>query len=182
MAQDFPPLETDAWPPVLQPLASGFAARLNVYKTMAHRPDLLAAWAPLREHVVVATALGKVSSEVVILRTGHRLGAAYEWAHHVSRARACGMEDARIRSIAGTPDIMEPKDRILARAVDDLIDRNALSAESQEALLRDFGKDAMFDLIATVGFYTTLAYIVNSFQTPIDADVVKEQAQRPLEG
>ena len=39
----------------------------------------------------------------------------------------------------------------------------------------------MLDLIATVGFYTTLAFIVNSFDTPLDADIAEALARRPLE-
>ena len=44
---------------------------------------------------------GMRSYVLVILRTGHHMKAPYEWAHHVSRGRACGMSDARIAAIAG---------------------------------------------------------------------------------
>jgi 4-carboxymuconolactone decarboxylase len=180
MDEDFRPLSPEEWPEPVRDLASGFAARLNVYKTMAHRPEWLVAWAPLREHVVVATSLGKSLSEVVILRTGHRMNAPYEWAHHVSRARACGMDDARIRSIAGPLVEMAPQDRVLSAAVDELVEKKALTPASRRAVVERVGKDGLFDLIATVGFYTTLAYIVNSFDTPVDADVAAELAERPL--
>ena len=82
----YAPLSDTDWPPALADMAQGFAGRLNVYRTMAHHPALLRAWAPLRGHVVQTSTLGPQISEVVILRTGHRLGAAYEWAHHISRS------------------------------------------------------------------------------------------------
>ena len=68
---------------VANALRDGFAGQLNVYRTMAHHPALVRAWAPMRQHVVKDTALGLERSEVVILRTGHRMGSAYEWAHRL---------------------------------------------------------------------------------------------------
>jgi 4-carboxymuconolactone decarboxylase len=36
------------------------------------------------------------------------------------------------------------------------------------------------DVIATVGFYSTLGYILNSFETPLDDNIVREMADQPL--
>lgn len=182
MSRDFQPIQDDAWPEALSHLSGGFATGLNVYRTMAHHPALLAAWAPLRAHVVTAPALSPEQSEVVILRTGHRLGAEYEWAHHVHRGRRIGIADARIAAIAGPTGAMSPQDATLCRAVDELIDDHRLSAASQQALGALVGTEGIFDLIATVGFYSVLAYIVQSFETPIDAPVAAELAARPLPG
>jgi alkylhydroperoxidase family enzyme len=61
-------------------MRTGFAGALNVYRTMAHHPELLQARAPLRQHVVKDSALGAERSELVILRAAHRTGSPYEWA------------------------------------------------------------------------------------------------------
>ena len=174
------PIADEDWPEDIVDMRGGFAGRLNVYRTMAHDPRLLRAWAPLRQHLVLDNALGQQFSEVVILRTGHRLDAAYEWAHHVSRARSCGMDDARIATIRGPIEKMAPDDAVFAQAVDDLFDRRSLSKETREKLAALVGAEGMFDVIATVGFYSTLGYIVKSFATPIDADVSAELETRPL--
>ena len=175
-----PPLTVTDWPQDLADMQTGFAGRLNVYRVMAHHPALVRAWAPLREHVVLKNSLGAQRSEVVILRTGHRAGAAYEWAHHVSRSRACGMDDARIVSIAGPLEGMSPEDAVIAGAVDALVDHHHLPAPQLTALQALVGTAGVFDLMATVGFYATLAFIVQTFDTPLDADVAAELAQRPL--
>ena len=176
---DFPPIADDEWPDEIADLRGGFATKLNVYRTMAHNPRLLAAWAPLRQHIVVDNALGRQLSEVVILRTGHRLGSPYEWAHHVSQSRACGMDDARIASIAGEVGAMETDDAILAQAVDELFDRKSLRGETREKVIALVGTDGLFDVIATVGFYSTLGYIVESFATPLDVDIERELRDNP---
>ncbi|NHF72148.1 carboxymuconolactone decarboxylase family protein [Paracoccus xiamenensis] len=180
MATNLKPIADADWPESLASLKGGFATGLNVYRTMAHHPDLLAAWAPLRAHVVTAPALTPDQSEVVILRTGHRLGAAYEWAHHVHRGRKIGMTDTRIASIAGPVAAMSPEDAILAGAVDELFDHRRLSPATQAALVDLVGTHGMFDLIATVGFYSVLGFIVESFDTPIDAAVAAELKENPL--
>lgn len=179
---DLQPITDADWPEAAKALRDGFAGKLNVYRVMAHHPALLNAWAPLRAHVVLDNVLGKQLSEVVILRTGVRLGSDYEWSHHVSRARACGMEDVRIASIRGAIDAMAPYDAVLARAVDELFDDKRLSGATQEALVALVGREGMFDVLATVGFYSTLGFILNSFGTPLDDDVAAELAARPLGG
>ncbi|OAN80886.1 carboxymuconolactone decarboxylase [Jannaschia sp. EhC01] len=174
------PLPSDAWPDALADLEDAFAGRLNVYRTMAHHPDLVRAWANLRQHVVLDTSLGPAASEVVILRAGARLNSDYEWGHHVSRARVLGFEDARIASLRGPLNAMAPDDATLARAVDEVIDQSRLSPETLAALSGVVGPQGVLDLFATVGFYSTLAFIVNTFDTPLDPAVADELSARPL--
>lgn len=177
MSSPCPPIPDSAWPSSISDLLDGFAGQLNVYRTMAHHPALLRAWAPLRQHVVKDTALGLEQSEVVILRTGHRLGSSYEWAHHVSRARALGMGDARIKAIAAKP---LPEDALLVEAVDALIDVHHLPAELESRLAAEMGRPAVFDLIATVGFYSVLGAILMTYDTPVDSGIARELEERPL--
>lgn len=182
MADDFQPLSDANWPEAVADLKGGFATGLNVYRTMAHHPALLAAWAPLRQHVVRDRAMSDQQSEVVILRTGHNLRAPYEWAHHVSRGRKVGMTDARIAALAGPLEGIEDADRPLARAVDELMTDARLLPSTRAELLAVIGAHGMFDLMATVGFYSVLGFIVNTCDTPVDADVAAELARNPAPG
>lgn len=93
---------------------------------MAHNSALLRAWQDYPDHVVVRSTLGRQRSDVVILRTGHRLRAEYEWAHHVIRARGCGTDDARIAALRGPVAEMTTDDAVLAGAVGNLIDHACL--------------------------------------------------------
>ncbi len=165
----FAPLSDDQWPASLARLKDGWAGRLNVYRAMAHHPALVTAWEGLRNHVVLDSALGPARSEVVILRTGHRCGSAYEWAHHVVRGRACGLSDERIETLRGTVSGMAPEDRPLARAVDELVDDSRLGATTVTELVSQVGREGVLDVIATVGMYMSLAFITNSFDVPLEA-------------
>lgn len=175
------PLPDTAWPAETADMLSGFAGRLNVYRTMAHHPALLRSWANLREHIVNRSALGQNDLEVVILRTGHRLGSGYEWSQHVVRGRKAGLSDAAIRSLRGPLDEMSTSHRLLCTAVDELFDNGALSTKTLSRTVGAFGKQATFDLMATVGFYLTLGFIVQSCSTPLDADIKAELDANPLD-
>lgn len=177
----YPPLPDEAWPKQIQDMLAGFAGGLNVYRVMAYHPALLRAWAPLRHHVVVDNALGRELSEVTILRTGWRLQSDYEWGHHVSRARACGLDDARIASIRGAMEAMHSHDAVIAGAVDELLDQAKLSDVTQEKLVALVGTSGLFDVMATVGHYSVLAFIVNSFKTPLDPAIAAQLAVQPLD-
>lgn len=174
------PLPADAWPEALADLEEAFAGRLNVYRTMAHHPALVRAWADLRQHVVIDTSLGRERSEVVILRAAVRMGSDYEWAHHVSRARALGFSDTRIAALRQTPGDLQGEDAVLARAVDELAETARLSPDALRDLGDLVGQNGVLDLFATVGFYSTLAFIVNTFDTPLDQAVADELSATPL--
>lgn len=177
MTSSCPPLSDADWPAEILDLRKGFAGALNVYRTMAHHPALLRAWAPLRQHVVKDSTLGAIRSELVILRAAYRMGSAYEWAHHVSRARALGMSDDRILAMRGAP---AGEDGLIARAVDALFDQRRLPEALEADLAAILGRDGVFDLIATVGFYSVLGYLLMTYDTPVDDAVTAELADRPL--
>ena len=73
-----------------------------------------------------------------------------------------------------------PTYETLSRAVDELMLDKRLTPETTEAVTALVGKEGLFDVIATVGFYTTLGFIVNSFATPVDDAIARELSERPL--
>ena len=100
-------------------MMNGFATDLNVYRVMAHHPSLLLAWEQLRNHVVKANSLPNRELEIVILRTGFRLNASYEWAHHVVRGRTAGLSDHEIAQCRLEPSqVFDARQALLVKAVD----------------------------------------------------------------
>lgn len=171
------PLGDADWPDEIADLNEGFAGALNVYRTMAHHPGLVRAWAPLRQHLVKDSALGPVASEVVILRVGVRLKSSYEWAHHVSRSRGLGMSDARIRAVR---EAGYPEDALLIRAVDAVFDDHRIPADLERELAEVIGTAGIFDLIATVGFYQVLGTILMTYDVPVDTGIAAELEAQPI--
>ena len=170
------PLGDAEWPGEVAHLLPGFAGRLNVYRVMAHHPALLAAWERLRNHVVIDSELTPQQSEIVILRTGHRWQAPYEWAHHVVRGRATGLSEVRIAAARRDPAQWDAgsEDAALMAAVDALLDDGRLAPAQLADLQARIGTKAVLDVMATVGMYTTLAFLVQSFRTPIEPEIAAQ--------
>lgn len=168
------------WPEQLINLRGGPLAQLNVYKMMANHPSLLLAWSALRDHLVVHSALTPQQSELVILRTGWRWRSRYEWVHHVSRSRRVGLSDDVIARCARSAPAEAGGDALLLDVVDALMERGKLS-EGLLARLQDLvGLKGSLDVMATIGMYTTLAFLLETFAVPVDDDVAAELAGDPL--
>ena len=177
MTRPFIPIPDSDWPAEIDDMRAGFAGQLNVYRVMAHHPDLLRAWSGLRLHIVHASTLGRARAEVVILRLAHRVSSSYEWNQHVARGLSAGLSKARMASLRGPLAGMEREDAILAGAVDQLLDHSKLPP-AQIAQLEDLiGRPAVLDLMATLGMYLTLGFLLNSTDCPLDADIAAELAQ-----
>ena len=176
-----PPLADAEWPPELADLLKGFAGGLNVYRVMAHHPALLRAWTGLRDHIVTANALTPQQQEIVILRAGFRWGSAYEWAHHVVRGRAAGLTESRITHARAAKDRLRDDDidDLFMAAVDHLMDSGQLPITLRETLMARIGAKGVLDLMATVGMYSTLAFILKTFEVPIDAGIADQAARTP---
>lgn len=175
-----PPISDENWPAELEHLQGRYVGTANVYRVMAHHPALLASWSAYRDHVVTGNSLGRERSEVAILRIGHRLDSPYEWAHHVVRSRAAGLSDERILAIRGAPEAMAGGDAIIVRAVDALLDGSRLPEPLLGDLTARVGAKGVLDLMATVGLYSTLAFLLNTYQPPIDDDIAEELLRNPI--
>lgn len=173
------PLTDQEWPEAVAHLRSGFAGKLNVYRVMAHHPALLRSWETLRNHVVLNSALTPIQREIIILRVGHRWGSRYEWAQHVVRGRQAGLSDVQIENarLDATQWRAERVDVLLMQAVDTLLDQGELAPTELNELEQQLGREAVFDVMATVGMYTTLAFIVKSFRTPVEPDIAAALGQ-----
>jgi alkylhydroperoxidase family enzyme len=176
---DLAPLTDAQWPPELADLLTGFAGGLNVYRVMAHHPALVRAWKDLRTHIVTENALTPEQQEIVILRAGHRFNSDYEWAHHVVRGRAAGLSDARIAHARAPKDRLRDDviDDLLMAAVDHLMDSGQLPITLRERLMERIGAKGVLDLMATVGMYSTLAFILKTFAVPIDVGIAEQAAK-----
>ena len=76
--------------------------------------------------------------------------------------------------------VAQGEDGLIVRAVDALFDDKRLSLALEAELAAAIGREAVFDLIATAGFYSVLGYMLMTYETPIDAGVATEMAEKPL--
>jgi len=162
-------LPEEQWDPQLDSVREQLGTVLNVHRVMARHPDLMEAWTPLRQHIAMGGSLPPRFRELVILRVAHRSGVAYEWHHHVARARIAGLTADEIEAVRlPTREGWSAGEAGLLAAVDELLDDFSLSEETRLSLEPNIGVEGILDVIVTVGMYVTLAMLINTAEIEIE--------------
>jgi 4-carboxymuconolactone decarboxylase len=142
----------------------------NVGRTVVNHPALLAHWLPFVRHVMFQTTLPARDREILILRTGWLCRAEYEWAQHVNIGKKAGLTDediARIVAGPGAPGISQ-KDNLLLRVADELHRTARLGDETWSELAAHYERKQVMDIVFTVGQYTLVSMMLNSFGVEVD--------------
>ena len=134
-------------------------------------PELMTRLQLVGEYLRFGSGLPKHLTELVILIIARRWDQDYEWGHHVPLARAAGLDEHVIAAVrdggvfTGASDV-----RAVWRMVSELEYRRGLSDSTFDAALRAVGDAGVVELIATAGYYTTLAMTMNAARTPVPDD------------
>ena len=143
---------------------------LNIFRTMARLPRALTAFLAWGSYVLSRrNSLPARDRELAILRTGYLCGAGYEWTQHVPIGREAGLSEAEVERIKVGPDAPDwsPLDRAILRASDELVADQFVTTATW-ADLADLGDTGRADLVFTVGQYTQVSMILNSFGVQLD--------------
>ena len=168
------PLPLQQWDESLDHVVNDMNGRpLNVHSLMANHPDLLNAWWRFRNYAVRGGNLKQRDCELIILRVAVHMRSWYEWASHVDRGLATGLTLEEIERVHLGPDADEwdNHDATLLQAVDELIERRRIAAETQKRLSSHFTENQVMDIIAIHGMYITLACMINTWDLALDQEV-----------
>ena len=144
---------------------------LNIFRTLLNHPAAAKGFLGWGRYVLSRNnSLPPREREIVILRTGFLCRSGYEWTQHVPIGKRAGLTDdeiARIKLGADAPGWSEA-DRALLRAADDLHRDQFVSEPVWAALSKHFGEHQRMDVVFTVGQYTQVSMILNSFGVQLD--------------
>lgn len=146
---------------------------VNIFRTLAQHPKLFKRWLVFGNHVLFKSTLPPRDRELVILRTGWRCRAEYEWGQHVIIGRMTGLTDDEIERITRGPDdpAWDPFDAALLRAADELLDDYVVSDETWKRLGERYSVQQLMDLVFAIGQYTLVSMALNSFGVQLDPGV-----------
>jgi len=137
---------------------------LNIFRTLAHHPDLLRRWLVFANHVLTKTTLPERARELIILRVGWRCGSDYEFGQHTIIGSAAGVTADEIRRITtASTEGWAASDATLLTAADELVDHHELSDATWAALGRAWSTQQVMDLVFTVGEYVLVCMALRSF-------------------
>ena len=145
----------------------------NIFRTLARAPDAYRGFMRWGGYVLSEkNALPAREREIVILRTGYNWKSGYEWAQHVRIGKQCGLTDDEIDAIKAGPlnPIWTPLESAMLQATDDLT-RDGFIADATWAALDELSDKQKMDLVFTVGQYTQVAMMLNTFGVQLDEDL-----------
>ena len=143
---------------------------LNIFRTLAHAPKALTAFLGWGSYILSRrNALSERDRELVILRTGYNCRSGYEWTQHKRIGLDIGLTEDEIERIKAGPDAAgwSDIDRAMLRATDDLTSNHFVS-DASWAALAPLGDKGRMDLIMTVGQYTQVSMMLNSFGIQVE--------------
>ncbi|WP_397394293.1 carboxymuconolactone decarboxylase family protein [Phenylobacterium sp.] len=148
---------------------------LNIFRTLARTPKAARGFLAWGNYILSRrNDLPPRQRELVILRVGYLCKSGYEWTQHVEIGLRDGLtapEIARIKQGADAADWSED-DSLLLRATDELHTDKFISDPTWAALSAHFTEKQRMDLVYTVGQYTQVSMILNTFGVPLDAGQV----------
>src|SRR5215475_13578444 len=103
----------------------------NIFKVLAHHPQLVKRWTPFAGHVLGKQTLPFRDRELLILRIGWLNQAEYEFAQHELIARRGGLGDADIDKLKEGPKAKgwSEHEQALLQLADDLHENSVVSDE-----------------------------------------------------
>ena len=144
----------------------------NIYKTLAHHPDLYARWSPLGQFLLNGSTLPPREREIVMLRMGWLCQSEYEWSQHARIAKAsAGMTEAEIHRIAEGPQAAgwSDFDRTLLRMVDELRYDTMISDSTWQALRTKYTDQQIMESLFTPAQYQLVSMALNTLGVQLDS-------------
>lgn len=163
------PMELDDLDPELRE-RFGKGPVLNIFRTLAHHPDLMRRWLVFGNHVLGKNTLSPRDREIAILRVGAVCRSGYEWAQHVRIGLDCGLSEEEIERIregasaAGWTDA----ERALLEATDELVADAFVSDATWNALTAHYDTKQLMDLVFTVGQYNLVSMALNTLGVQLE--------------
>ena len=107
--------------------------------------------------------------EIAILTVAAKWKAQYEWWAHESIGRQQGMEEGVIKSLkAGEqPHFESPAEALVFALCRELLEKERVSDRLYSRSVELLGESGVVELVILVGYYTTVAMILNVFEVPV---------------
>jgi 4-carboxymuconolactone decarboxylase len=131
-------------------------------------PELMRRLQRLGEYLRYANVLGPRLTELAILLTARAWTQQLEWGYHAASAAEQGIPKRVIAAIARgkRPARMARKDAVVYEFFMALERKKSVGDAIYARAVAAFGEAGVIDLIGVIGYYTTLAMILNVARTP----------------
>jgi 4-carboxymuconolactone decarboxylase len=154
---------------VAERVAALGAHQVNLYRALAHAPDLLRAWMDFAWLLRGHTATSRRLRELMILRTALLHHSQYEWHQHRRMAREEGVTETQVAELEmwRTSDKFDASEKA-ALALTDAIVAGDAPPEVIRELERHFGYAQRVELTVTAAFYAMVPRVLDALGVPVE--------------
>jgi len=176
------PTTDSEWTPEQAALMAPLLERgvdFNIFRTMVRSPEAFRAFMAWGNYILSrSNALPARQREIAILRIGWLCRAGYEWGQHVVIGKRSGLTDAEIEAIKIGSEApgWSAADATILVACDELHHDQFITPATWARLSAHFDEKQRVDLVYTVGQYTQVSMLLNSFGVQPDAGLVIDPA------
>jgi alkylhydroperoxidase family enzyme len=149
-------------------------ARLNIFRTLFHRPKTARAIADLLLSLLMESKIGHRRRELIIMRIGWATASEYEWTQHWPLAQTmfgCTADELlAVRDWHGAA-CFDAVDRAVLAATDELLDTGDLSDETWRACFEGLGRDAAIEMVAATATWLLISKLARGLRVPLEDGV-----------
>jgi 4-carboxymuconolactone decarboxylase len=151
------------------------ASRNPPFKVYMRSPDLASKLEAVSDYVRWGTGLDPRLTELAIMITARHWSSQWIWRGHYRAAVRGGLDPSVGSDIAAgkRPEKMKEDETILYNYATELYRDKAISDATYAAAVKQFGEKGLIDLVATMGYYDTVAMTLISAKAvaPKEEDV-----------
>ncbi len=142
----------------------------NIGLMVANAPASFRSWQDFAVSILFSSELDPRKREIAVLRVAHMTRSSYEWTHHVALAKAYGVTDGEITSIAGEGPVTDlgEEGNLLCRVADEITRDVRLSDEALAAILDRYGVRSATELILCVSYFNFLSRFLESTRVELE--------------
>jgi len=147
---------------------------LNLYRVLAHSPNVLRNFLRLGGSLLVRTELSPKLRELAILRVAKLTGSEYEWAQHYSIALEAGVshEQTEVISRWSNSTNFSDKERAVLQYTDEVAQNVEVKDETFRALQQHLNEQSIVELTLSIGYWGMVARLLVPLQVDIDTQTI----------
>jgi 4-carboxymuconolactone decarboxylase len=143
---------------------------IGPFAPLLRSPELMTRLQKVGEYLRYESPLDRRLFEMTILWVARYWDQQFEWSYHHPLALAAGLDPATADALAEDrrPDGMDDAAAAVWEVLDELFRTRRISDPTWAAAVAQLGEAGVVEVVATAGYYTTLAVVMNAARTPAE--------------
>ncbi len=169
-----PYVEAETAPAAVREVLERLPVKLNIFRVMAHAETNVRPLLRLGQSILSAQLLSPKLRELAILRVAKLSQAPYEWVQHVPIGLAVGMTQEQVDALDrgdAAATCFDATEQLVLRFTDEVVRDVGCSEATFTALAEKLSTQELVELVLAVGFYMTMARLMETFQIDIEPGV-----------